>query len=45
MCAMDIMELASAFKGGLDVRVKCGVCGEELVVPRNTWLGKVAYVD
>lgn len=30
---------------GLDVRVKCGVCGEELVVPRNAWLGKVAYVD
>lgn len=29
---------------GLDVRVKCSVCGVELVVQRNIWLPKVNYV-
>ena len=29
---------------GLDVRVKCSGCGVELLVQRNVWLPKVAYV-
>lgn len=29
---------------GLDVRVKCSVCGETFTVQRNVWLPKVAYV-
>lgn len=29
---------------GLDVRVKCSVCGETFLVQRNVWLPKVAYV-
>lgn len=30
---------------GLDVRIKCSVCGMEFVVQRNVWIPKVDYVS